>query len=73
MLKIFDTITSSPLSVGSLEITLLLTITLAQNDCHTKNYIVFVFYQVTFTNCKQPPCQVLLTKDSSDFDFKGTY
>lgn len=33
------------------------------------NYIVFGFYQVTFTNCKQPQCQVLLTKDSSDSDF----
>lgn len=39
---------------------LLLTIILAQNDSQTKNYIVFGFYQVTFTRCKQPPCQVLL-------------
>lgn len=55
--------------MGAFKIILLLVVILAQNDCHTKNYIVFSFYQVTFTNCKQPPCQMLLTKDSSDFDF----
>lgn len=50
MFKIFETITSP---LPPVEIILLLTIILAQNDCHTKNYTVFGFHQVTFTNCKQ--------------------
>lgn len=65
MLHIFHTIISPPLPVGALEIILLLTNSVAQNYYHTENYVVFGFYQATFTNCKQPPCQVLLIKDST--------
>lgn len=48
---------------------ILLSITSAQNSCYTKNYIVFGFFQVIFTNCKQSPCQVQLPEDSSNFNF----
>lgn len=66
MFQIFETIIS-PLPPEA--ITFLLTITLAQNDGHAKNYNEFGFYQVTFANCKQLSYQVPLTKVVSDLDF----